>query len=56
MSAATPKNGPRQLTSPSTPPSSGPAAMPTPSAVSYKPMAPANPPLAEATMRPARWR
>ena len=30
----TPKNGPRQLMLPSTPPSSGPQAMPTPSAVS----------------------
>ena len=34
ISTETPKNGPRQLMLPSTPPSSGPAAMPTPSAVS----------------------
>ena len=34
ISTATPKNGPRQLMQPSRPPSSGPAAMPTPSAVS----------------------
>jgi len=34
MSALTPKNGPRQLMSPSNPPSSGPTAMPRPSAVS----------------------
>jgi hypothetical protein len=46
----TPKNGPRQLMAPSSPPSSGPSAMPTPSAVSYKMIAPAKPPLAEATM------
>ena len=50
MSTETPKNGPRQLISPSTPPSSGPIAMPTPRADSYGTMAPANPPLAEATM------
>ena len=34
MRAATPKNGPRQLMSPSSPPTSGPAAMPRPSAAS----------------------
>jgi hypothetical protein len=50
ISADTPKNGPRQLTSPSTPPSSGPMAMPRPSAVSYKTIAPVNPPLADATI------
>ncbi len=48
--AATPKNGPRQLMLPSTPPTSGPMAMPRPRAVSYRTMAPANPPLAEATI------
>ncbi len=47
---ATPKNGPRQLIVPRVPPSSGPIAMPIPSAVSYSTIAPANPPLAEATM------
>ena len=50
ISAVTPKNGPRQLIAPSSPPTSGPSAMPTPSAVSYKMIAPANPPLAEATI------
>ncbi len=50
ISTVTPKNGPRQLIAPSSPPTSGPSAMPTPSAVSYRMMAPANPPLAEATM------
>jgi hypothetical protein len=50
ISAATPKNGPRQLMLPSSPPSSGPTAMPRPSAVSYRMIAPAKPPLAEATM------
>src|ERR1035438_8126137 len=50
MSTVTPKNGPRQLIAPSSPPSSGPSAMPTPSAVSYRMIAPAKPPLAEATM------
>ena len=34
ISTATPKNGPRQLMLPSSPPSSGPTAMPRPSAVS----------------------
>ena len=34
ISTDTPKNGPRQLISPSVPPSSGPTAMPRPSAVS----------------------
>ena len=48
--AETPKKGPRQLISPRIPPSSGPMAMPTPRAVSYSTIAPANPPLAEATM------
>ncbi len=50
ISTATPKNGPRQLMLPSRPPSSGPQAMPTPSAVSYKTIAPPKPPLAEPTM------
>src|SRR5258705_7745849 len=50
ISTATPKNGQRQLIPPSSPPSSGPTAMPSPSAVSYSTIAPANPPLAEATM------
>ncbi len=50
MSTDTPKNGPRQLTSPSNPPSSGPTAMPSPSAVSYSTIAPAKPPLADATI------
>src|SRR6201994_3067352 len=50
MRKATPKNGPRQLISPRVPPSSGPMAMPPPGAVSYSTIAPANPPLAEATM------
>ncbi len=50
ISTATPKNGPRQLMLPSSPPSSGPVAMPTPSAVSYSTIAPAKPPLAEPTM------
>ena len=48
--AATPKNGPRQLMLPNVPPSSGPAAMPSPRAASYSTMAPANPPDAEATI------
>ena len=34
ISTETPKNGPRQLMLPSAPPSSGPQAMPSPSAVS----------------------
>ena len=50
ISTETPKNGPRQLISPRVPPSSGPIAIPTPSAVSYSTMAPAKPPVAEATM------
>ena len=50
ISTATPKNGPRQLMLPSSPPSSGPTAMPRPSAVSYRMIAPAKPPLADATM------
>src|SRR3954447_16592219 len=50
ISVATPKNGPRQLMAPSSPPSSGPTAMPRPSAVSYRMIAPAKPPLADATM------
>ena len=50
ISTETPKNGPRQLISPRSPPSSGPAAMPRPSAASYNTIAPAKPPCAEATM------
>ena len=50
ISAATPKNGPRRLIEPSSPPSSGPSAMPTPSAVSYRMIAPAKPPVAELTI------
>ncbi len=50
ISAATPKNGPRQLMLPNSPPSSGPTAIPRPSAASYRMIAPAKPPLAEATM------
>jgi hypothetical protein len=50
MRAETPKNGPRQLIWPSAPPRSGPIAMPTPSAASYSTIAPANPPLADATI------
>ena len=46
MSTATPKNGPRQLIPPNSPPMSGPSAMPTPRAVD-KMMAPAKPPDAE---------
>ncbi len=34
MRVAVPKNGPRQLTEPSSPPSNGPTAMPRPSAAS----------------------
>ena len=47
---ATPKNGPRQLMLPSSPPSSGPTAMPRPRAVSYRMIAPAKPLVADATM------
>jgi hypothetical protein len=50
ISTETPKNGPRQLMPPSSPPSSGPSAMPTPSAVSYRMIAPVNPPVAELTI------
>jgi hypothetical protein len=50
IKTATPKNGPRQLTLPSNPPSTGPQATLTPRVVSYNTMAPGNPPLAEPTI------
>ena len=50
ISTAVPKNGPRQLMLPSAPPSSGPMAMPRPSAASYRMIARSAPPLAAPTM------
>ena len=50
ISTLTPKNGPRQLMLPSRPPTTGPSAMPMPSAASYRMIAPAKPPDAEATI------
>src|ERR1700683_2911883 len=50
ISTVTPKNGPRQLMPPSSPPTSGPSAMPMPSAVSYRMIAPWNPPEAAPTI------
>ena len=48
--ADTPKNGPRHEIEPSTPPTSGPTAMPSPSAASYRMIACATEPRAEFTM------
>jgi hypothetical protein len=56
ISAVTPKNGPRQLIRPSSPPTSGPSAIPMPRAVSYKMMAPENPPAAAPTITASEWR
>ena len=50
MSVVTPKNGPRQLTDPSRPPTRGPTAMPSPSAASYRMIADAVPPEAAPTI------
>jgi len=50
MRIAVPKKGARQLTSPSAPPTSGPTAIPTPSAASYRMMALPVLPLAADTM------
>ena len=50
MRAETPKNGPRQEIEPRTPPMSGPAAMPRPSAASYSTIAWPTDPFAALTM------
>ena len=50
IKVVTPKNGPRQLTEPSRPPTRGPTAMPRPSAASYRMIAEAVPPDAAPTM------
>ena len=50
INADTPKNGPRHEIEPSTPPTSGPTAIPSPSAASYRMIACATDPRAELTM------
>ena len=50
ISVAVPKNGPRHEIPPSSPPSSGPLAMPRPSAASNRTIALASPPEAAPTM------